>query len=52
MRLTRIELEDGLPQNAANVSVGYAKGCFGGLIRARWSAKFWVSRGRCGGEGR
>ncbi len=39
-RLARINLEDGLPQNAANVSFDYAKGRFSGLIRARWSGEW------------
>jgi len=39
-RLSRINLEDGLPQNAANVSFDYAKGRFSGLIRARWSGEW------------
>lgn len=39
-KLARINLEDGLPQNAANVSFDYAKGRFSGLIRARWSGEW------------
>lgn len=39
-RLARINLEDGLPQNAANVSFDYAKGRFSGLLRARWSGEW------------
>ncbi len=39
-KLSRINLEDGLPQNAANVSFDYAKGRFSGLIRARWSGEW------------
>ncbi|MCA0355871.1 MAG: TonB-dependent receptor [Proteobacteria bacterium] len=39
-RLAKINLEDGLPQNAANVSFDYARGLFSGLIRARWSGEW------------
>lgn len=39
-RLAKINLEDGLPQNAANVSFDYARGMFSGLIRARWSGEW------------
>jgi iron complex outermembrane receptor protein len=39
-RLARINLEDGLPQNAANVSFDYARGMFSGLVRARWSGEW------------
>ncbi|MDR7230220.1 iron complex outermembrane receptor protein [Caulobacter sp. BE264] len=39
-RLAKINLEDGLPQNAANVSFDYARGVFSGLIRARWSGEW------------
>ncbi len=39
-RLAQINLENGLPQNAANVSFDYAQGIFSGMIRARWSGKW------------
>ncbi|ATC32659.1 TonB-dependent receptor [Caulobacter vibrioides] len=39
-RLAKVNLEDGLPQNAANVSFDYARGMFSGLIRARWSGEW------------
>ena len=39
-RLAKINLEDGLPQNAANLSFDYARGLFSGLIRARWSGEW------------
>ncbi len=39
-KLARINLEDGLPQNAANLTFDYAKGRFSGLLRARWSGEW------------
>jgi iron complex outermembrane recepter protein len=39
-KLARINLEDGLPQNAANVSFDYARGIFSGMVRARWSGEW------------
>jgi len=38
--LARVNLEDGLPQNAANVSFDYANGRFSGMVRARWSGEW------------
>jgi iron complex outermembrane receptor protein len=38
--LARVNLENGLPQNAANVSFDYAKGRFSGMVRARWSGEW------------
>ncbi|MDB5457652.1 MAG: TonB-dependent receptor [Caulobacter sp.] len=38
--LSKINIEDGLPQNAANLSVDYAKGRFSGLARVRYSGEW------------
>lgn len=38
--LARANLENGLPQNAANVSFDYSHGRFSGMIRTRWSGEW------------
>ncbi|MET3666260.1 TonB-dependent receptor [Caulobacter sp. 1776] len=39
-KLARINLENGLPQNAANVTFDYARGRFSGMVRTRWSGEW------------
>ncbi|WP_297506403.1 TonB-dependent receptor [uncultured Caulobacter sp.] len=39
-RLARINIQDGLPEYAANLSFDYARGPFSGLVRVRWSGKW------------
>ncbi|WP_454760971.1 TonB-dependent receptor plug domain-containing protein [Caulobacter segnis] len=38
--LARVNLENGLPQNAANVTFDYSRGRFSGMIRTRWSGEW------------
>ena len=38
--LARVNLENGLPQNAANVTFDYSHGRFSGMIRTRWSGEW------------
>ena len=38
--LARVNLENGLPQNAANVTFDYSRGRLSGMIRTRWSGEW------------
>ncbi len=39
-RLARINIQDGLPEHAANLSFDYARGPISGLVRVRWSGRW------------
>ncbi|SFJ07719.1 TonB-dependent siderophore receptor [Caulobacter sp. UNC279MFTsu5.1] len=39
-RLARINIEDGLPANAANLTLDYGRGRYSGMVRARYSGRW------------